>query len=133
MQECKQQILNLYQKLYGPQITITHLNELAGKLSQSVHRKRPWTGKYLHSLIKGYAGFTATASLRQALIILAGRQDEVQIRAQETTVLSLNPLPLNTIVLGQAQRCANPHCSIIFVPTNHSQKYHSKSCAQQKH
>lgn len=48
-----------------------------------------------------------------ALSILAARledSDEVQQRAKEVTILTVNELPPGTIVLGQARRCATPDC-----------------------
>lgn len=125
-------LFDIYRDIYGSVITIANLNELAAELSQIVGRVRPWTGKFLHSLLKGYPGFTATEQLVEAIHILAGQRnglDEVEARAQEASVLAVNQLPAGTVILGQAQRCATPGCSIIFVPTHPRQKYHSKSCS----
>jgi hypothetical protein len=133
MQKHTTLLLDLYQELYGSTITIANLNELASDLSQIVRRARPWTGKFLHSLIKGYSGFTVNGQLVEALTVLASRQDgvdEVRARAKETRVLTVNHLPAETVVLGRARRCATPGCRILFVPTHPRQKYHSKSCAE---
>ena len=133
MQKYTTLLIDIYQELYGSTITIANLNELAADLSKIVKRARPWTGKFLHSLIKGYPGFTANGQLIEALTVLAGRQDgvdEVQARAKETKVLSINQLPTGTVVLGEARRCATPGCQILFVPTHPRQKYHSKNCAE---
>lgn len=126
-------LIEVYQNLYGPNITLANLNELAHDLSQVVRRSRPWTGKFLHSLMKGYAGFTVNKELIDALSILASRlegSDEVQQRAKEVTILTVNDLPAGTIVLGEARRCATPGCPVFFVPIHPRQKYHSKSCAE---
>ena len=112
---------------------MANLNELASELSQIVGRARPWTGKFLHSLIKGYPGFNANEKLEEALTVLANRQediDEVHSMAKETKVLTVNHLPPETLILGHAQRCATPGCHILFVPTHPRQKYHSKNCAE---
>lgn len=133
MQKHTTLLVDLYQELYGSTITIANLNELASDLSQIVKRARPWTGKFLHSLIKGYPGFTVNGQLVEALTVLASRQngtDEVQARAKEAKVLTVNQLPTETVVLGKARRCATPGCSILFVPTHPRQKYHSKACAE---
>lgn len=133
MQKHTTLLIELYRELYGSTITIANLNELASDLSQIVRRSRPWTGKFLHSLIKEYPGFTANGQLVEALTVLAGRQDgvdEVQARSKEAKVLTVNRLPAGTVVLGQAQRCATPGCQILFVPTHPRQKYHSKACAE---
>jgi hypothetical protein len=70
-------LLDLYREIYGPAVTMANLNELAADLSQIARRNQPWTGKFLHSLIKGYAGFTANGQLVDALKILACRHDGV--------------------------------------------------------
>jgi len=135
MQKHTTLLIDLYQGLYGSTITIANLNELASDLSQIVKRARPWTGKFLHSLIKGYPGFSANGQLIEALTILAADQngiDEVQARVKEAKVLTVNHLPIETVVLGQARRCATPGCSILFVPIHPRQKYHSKRCAEKK-
>lgn len=134
MQKHTTLLIDIYRELYGSTITIANLNELASDLSQIVKRARPWTGKFLHSLIKGYPGFTANGQLVEALTVLAHRQDgadEVQARAKEAKVLTVNHLPAGTVVLGRARRCATPGCRIPFVPTHPRQKYHSKSCAEE--
>jgi hypothetical protein len=126
-------LLNIYRDIYGSAITIANLNELATELSHIVGRARPWTGKFLHSLIKGYPGFSATEQLVEAIQVLDGQRnglDEVEARAKEANVLAVNQLPAGTVILGQAQRCATPGCQILFVPTHPRQKYHSKSCAE---
>lgn len=126
-------LLDIYEQLYGPKITMAHLDELAADLSQIAGRSRPWTGKFLHSLLKGYPGFKANGQLGKAVSVLAGRLaglDEIQSRAEEARVLAINHLPVGTLVLGQAQRCAAPGCQVTFVPTHPRQKYHSPTCAR---
>lgn len=133
MQTARELLLDIYQDLYGPQITLVNLGELAGDLSQVVGRSRPWTGKFLHSIIKQYAGFTTNETLTRALTILAARLDgvnDVQAQVQEMNgLLAVNELPPGTVILGTARRCAAPGCPVRFVPTHPRQKYHSKACA----
>ncbi len=129
-----QMLLDTYKALYGPEIAITHLDDLAKDLSQIAGRNRPWTGKYLHSIIKGYDGFSATDELVKVLTIMAsclGGTDEIQARAREVDgLLAIHDLPAGTIVLGHAQQCANPRCQLVFVATHPRQIYHSTACAQ---
>lgn len=133
MQTARELLLNVYQGVYGPKITLANLNELAADLSRIAGRSRPWTGKFLHSLIKQYAGFSTNSKLLKALNILAAQLDglnEVQAQAQEMKgLLAVNELPPGTVILGAAQRCATPGCPVRFVPTHPRQKYHSKACA----
>ena len=82
-------LCEIYQEIYGSKITMANLNELASDLSQLAGRTRPWTGKFLHSLIKGYPGFTTNGQLSQALNILSGRLnglDKTQAQVKEVTV-----------------------------------------------
>ena len=126
-------LIDIYQQIYGPKITMANLNQLAIDLSGIAGRTRPWTGKFLHSLIKGYTGFTTNSQLAEALNVLSARlngHDEVRAQVKEMTVSAVNNLPAGTIILGQARRCAAPGCQVSFVPTHPRQKYHSKECAK---
>jgi len=127
-------LLDTYEALYGPEITISHLDDLAGDLSQIAGRSRPWTGKYLHSLIKGYDGFSANHELIRALTILGCCLDstgEVQAKVRPARdLVAVNDLPAGTVILGRAQRCANCVCPVIFVATHPRQKYHSRACRE---
>ncbi len=134
MQSVRQLLVDVYEDVYGPKITMANLNELAADLSGIVGRSRPWTGKFLHSIIKEYSGFAANGHLTKALTIMAARldgADDLEARAQEVEgLLAVNDLPPGTLVLGHARRCATPGCPVRFVPTHPRQKYHSKSCAE---
>ncbi len=133
MQTARELLLDVYKDIYGQKVTLANLNELASDLSQIAGRNRPWTGKFLHSIIKQYAGFSDNGKLTRALTILAAERDgvnDIQARAQEIHgLLAINDLPPGTVILGSAQRCARPGCSVRFVPTHPRQKYHSKECA----
>lgn len=133
MQENRDLLINTYQAVYGLEFTMVNLGEMAADLSNIAGRTRPWTGKFLHSLIKEYSGFKANDQLLKALTILNSRQhgeDEVKAQAKEATVLSVSDLPAGTMILGEAKRCAALGCPVLFVPTHPRQKYHSKVCAK---
>jgi len=128
-------LTEIYRRIYGneTEIIMSNLDELARDLSEIARRDRPWTGKYLHSLIKEYPGFNANGGLTEALTALRSRlndEDEILARAKRVSVLALNGIPKNAIVLGKPRRCANPGCQVIFVPTHPRQKYHRQSCAK---
>jgi hypothetical protein len=129
------ELITLYKMLYDGEITMASLTDLAGRLSQIAGKSRPWTGKYLHSLIRGYSGFSANSQLIEAIHTLANQQsstDEILTMAKETKVLAVHPLPEGTVILGPARRCANPLCSVCFVPTHPRQRYHSRICARSR-
>ena len=134
MQSVRQLLVDVYKDIYGPKITMANLNELAADLSGLAGRPRPWTGKFLHSIIKEYAGFATNGHLNKALTIMAARldgADDLEARVQEVDgLLAVNDLPPGTLVLGHARRCAAPGCRVRFVPTHPRQKYHSKTCAE---
>ena len=64
MQSVRQLLLDVYRDVYGPKITMANLNKLANDLSQIAGRSRPWTGKFLHSVIKEYEGFATNGRLK---------------------------------------------------------------------
>ena len=125
-------LVEIYQALFGQKIKMAHLDELASDLSQLAGRERPWTGKFLHSLLKGYPGFNSNGQFGEALTLLASHLQNIDEmdHAQQATVKSLHHLPAETVILGQAKPCAAPACHILFVPTHPQQKYHSKACAE---
>ena len=135
MEKSRDLLLNVYQQIYGLPITMVNLTELATNLSQIAERRQPWTGKYLHSLLKEYPGFSFSNQLCAALTALYYRAngiDEIKAQAIEATILAVHALPADTVVLGRARRCAAPDCQIRFVPTHPRQKYHSKACVRKK-
>jgi hypothetical protein len=132
MEKDTQLLIDVYQALYGPKIKMAHLDELASDLSEIAGRDRPWTGQFLHSLLKGYPGFNGNGQFGEALTLLASHLQNIDEmdHAQQVTVKTLHHLPAETVILGQAKQCAAPTCHILFVPTHPQQKYHSKACAE---
>lgn len=132
MQTNRELLQQVYETLYSSNVSLANLDQLASDLSKLAHRARPWTGKYLYNLLKGYPGFSFSPELIESLSILASRLDgvdEVQARAKEAPgVFSVSELPAGTVILGQARKCANPACQVVFVPTHPKQRYHSRGC-----
>jgi len=91
-----------------------------------------YTRNYVSMLERGKTPITSR--IAQGVRAMAARldgADEVQARARQACdLLAVNDLPAGTVILGHAQRCANPGCPVVFVPTHPRQKYHSRACAE---
>lgn len=105
-----------------------NLVELAEILSDIAARAEPWTWRYLHGVLKGYRGFSISPELERALTILANKLDgrtDLQARAREITVLTVNSIDEGSLVMGHTQRC--PECLLKFVP-NHPRRVYCPEC-----
>ena len=83
-----------------------------------------YTRNYVSMLEQGKTPITSR--IAQGVRAMAARldgADEVRARARQAC-------DLLAVILGHAQRCANPGCPVVFVPTHPRQKYHSRACAQ---
>lgn len=124
----KDKVLALYHKHYGPDIHLDRLEFLAGQLSRIMQRDRPWTAKFLHSIIHAHNGYQdySNPQLDMALDILAHELDGGKATLVISSgVFSHIPLPPGTIIQGDVIKCS---CGVHFVPRWASQKYHSKRC-----
>lgn len=126
---------SIYEELYGPVDgpgKMKNLEELAGTLSDLVKRERPWTARYLVSLLNGNAGFKVTHDLEVALYALAGRLDNqppLQAHIVEIRAYSINGnVQAGSIVLGVSRRC--PRCQTLFVGRVPWQKYCTADCRE---
>jgi hypothetical protein len=122
----------LYRELYGDPAApgkMANLRELAVLLSDIVKREKPWTYRYLNSLLNGDAGFRVTPELEQALQVLATRLDNahpLQAWLVKIEAYSINgAVQPGSIITGKSERCA---CGVLFVPHHHFQKYCCPQC-----
>lgn len=126
----KEAILPLYRQLFATdQVSFANLEIMAERLSQLANRQRPWTAKFLDSLIHEYRGFEDYHSepLALALQILNHELNNgtVAMVVSTSAVISHIPLPPGTVIQGEVKQCT---CGLWFVPKWHSQKYHDKKC-----
>lgn len=123
----------IYEEIYGPLDApgkMKNLRELAGTLSQIAKRDKPWTHRYLNSLLNGDSGFRVTPELDIALRVLATKLDganPLQARLVEITAYSINgSVAPGSIITGKSTRC--PGCLVLFVPHNYFQVYCGPEC-----
>lgn len=124
---------DLYETLYGPLDAPGHkkmknLADMADSLSRIASRERPWTNRYLNSLIKGNEGFTITEELTRAIHILSARldgQSEAQARSRAITVFTVNGIEPESIVFGHTTRC---YCLLPVVFNHPARKYCFEEC-----
>lgn len=125
----REPILDLYQKLYATDLCWANLEDMAQRLSTLVDRSRPWTAKFLDSLIHGYKGYEDyhSESLALALSLLKAQLENgaQAMIVSRSAVISYVSLPPGTIIQGNVVRCP---CGVYFVPAWASQKYHTKNC-----
>lgn len=106
---------------------MANLTQLALELSQISGRERPWTGKYLHSLIKGYDGFRISDSLKKAIDVLSVHLDKLDEPGKSILV---DDLPPGIIVTRPPRQCATLCCERWFLPGSWNQKYCTGRCRQ---
>lgn len=123
----------IYLEIYGPLNApgkMRNLRELAATLSKIAKREKPWTHRYLNSLLNGDSGFRVTPELDIALRVLATKLDganPLQARLVEITVYSVNGhTKPSSIILGESKRCKG--CQVLMVPRVPWQDYCGKEC-----
>lgn len=124
---------SIYIELYGPLESpgkMKNLEELATTLSTLAGRERPWTARYLVSLLNGNTGFKVTHDLEVALYALAGRLDNqppLQALIVEIRAYSINGnVQAGSVILGVSRRCHR--CQTLFVGRVPWQKYCAPEC-----
>ena len=126
----KNEIEDIYRKCFREAVTMSNLDFLAGRLSEIAGRERPWTGKFLHSILREHNGFAGYRSAPLELALRAMRHDIDGTGAQalmiSNGVFTSTPLLPGTIIQGEPTRCS---CGVWFIPRwGPQQKYHTKLC-----
>ena len=127
----------LYEELYGSidkPGKLANLSEMALRLSELAGREKPWTAKYLNSLINQNGNFRVTEELQIALNALAGQLDnEPPLKAfvKKIKAFGLNgDVREGSIVTGTSKRCKG--CFVLFVGKVPWQKYCCRDCRKKK-
>lgn len=100
------------------------LTELAGKLSEIAGRNRPWTWRFLNSLLNGNKGFSVSPQMERALHILAGQNGhsgEIKLVVFEAHPDSEIFDPARLLTMGEI-------VAIVIMPPEEWQR-HSIKCA----
>lgn len=131
-------LIELYTELYGPldadaRRRNKNLDELAARLSAIAHRAKPWTRRYLLSIINGYDGFTITPDLADAINragAVADGAHPLSAELTQITVFSINGnVKPGAIILGKSKQCED--CRVLFVGTVPWQK-RCPDCGQKR-
>lgn len=131
---------SIYFDLYGPldvpkrpgakPVKMANLRELADKLSKIANREKPWTHRYLSSLLSGDKGFSISPELERAIHILENRLDgqpEIQARSRQITVFTVNGIEPDSVVFGHTTYC---YCHLPVVFNHPSRKYCFEECRE---
>jgi hypothetical protein len=108
--------------------------ELAEKLSAIAHKEIPWGWRYVQSVHTG--SVAASEKFSNAVEILMASLDGLPAFIAETEPITVYARPgaihPNSVILGESKTCANPTCTIHFVPRVPWQKY-CPNCKGKKH
>jgi hypothetical protein len=123
-------LAELYNQMYGldKRTKKDCLIEMAGKLSKISGRERPWTWRFLNSLLNSDKGFSISPEMERAIGIAERRldgQSEAQARAREIMVLTTNGIEPGSIVFGHTTRC---YCGLPVVFNHPGRKYCFEEC-----
>jgi hypothetical protein len=117
---------------YPDVISVEDLQQIADRLSEVGQKvKRPWTWRYLRSVLSGTVG--ASKLLSDSILRLGALIDGVRreaVMGQAVTVRAMGSVKAGAVVLASSQPCANPACGLEFVPVVPWQKCHSRECAR---
>lgn len=106
------------------------LIELADTLSKIASRKRPWTWRFLFSLLNGDKGFSISPELERAIQIAGARLDgqpEIQARSRQITVFTVNGIEPDSVVFGHTVLC---YCQKRVVFNHPGRKYCFEECRE---
>jgi hypothetical protein len=119
---------------FGKSSKVETYTELAEKLSRIAHKKNPWSWRYIQSVHVGL--IEPSEKFVNALEILLADLDGLPAFIAETAPITVYARPgaihLDAIVLSESKTCANPTCTVHFVPRVPWQKY-CPNCKGKKH
>ena len=108
--------------------------ELAEKLSAIAHKENPWGWRYVQSVHVG--SVAPSEKFTNAVDILMASLDGLPAFIAETEPITVYARPgaihPNSVILGESKTCAQPDCSVHFVPRVPWQKY-CPNCKGKKH
>jgi hypothetical protein len=101
------------------------LTELANRLSEIAGRERPWTWRFLNSLLNGNEGFSVSPQMEQALHILAGQNGHsAEIKL---VVLKVHP---DSEILDMSKLLAMGQIAVVLIIPPEEWQRHSIECAE---
>ena len=118
--------LELLVKILGELGKVATYTDLAVRLSMLAHKNgSPWSWRYVQSVHVG--SVAPSKKFARAVEVLAAEIDGLPAFIGETEPITVHARPgsvhPNAIVISESKRCANPVCTIHFIPRVPWQKY----------
>ena len=112
---------------WGKKGEVAFYQELAKRLSQIARKEKPWGWRYVQSVDHGTLGHAPSRRFIQAVEVLAAESDGMPAFVAETEAVTVyaraGAVHPNSILLGESKACANPTCTIHFIPRVPWQKF----------
>ncbi len=112
---------------WGKNGEVAFYQELATRLSQIARKEKPWGWRYVQSADHGTLGHAPSVRFLRAIEVLAAEADGLPAFVADTEPVMVHARPgsihPNAILLGESKLCANPTCTICFIPRVPWQKY----------
>lgn len=112
---------------WGKKGEVAFYQELAKRLSEIARIDKPWGWRYVQSVDHGTLGHPPSRKFLHALDVLAAEADGLPAFIAETEPVMVHARPgsvhPNAILLTESKPCANPTCTIHFIPRVPWQKY----------
>lgn len=105
------------------------LQDIAIRLSHMAGKDKPWTWRYLRNILN--QKLEPSARLVDAIQRMGAVEDGLAVdiaSANRIYVMAAGHIHPGSLILADSRICANPECSIWFVPRTPNQKYHAASC-----
>lgn len=120
---------------WGQNGGVAFYQEIARRLSEIAHKDKPWGWRYVQSVDRNTLGHPPSRRFLRAVEILAAELDGLPafVADTESVVVQARPGSVhpNAILLAESKPCANPTCTIHFIPRVPWQKYCPR-CARKK-
>jgi hypothetical protein len=126
----KNELHSLFEALrpsWGKNGEVAFYDQLAKRLSQIARKNKPWGWRYVQSVDHGTLGHPPSRRFIRAAEVLAAEVDGLPAFIAETEPITIHARPgsvhPNAILLSESKLCANPTCTIHFIPRVPWQKY----------
>lgn len=112
---------------WGEKGEVAFYQELAKRLSAIARKEKPWGWRYVQSVDHGTLGHAPSREFLRAIGILAAEADGLPMFVAETEAVTVyarsGSVHPNSILLAESVACAQPTCTIHFIPRVPWQKY----------
>jgi len=130
-----QRLFDTLRSAWGKNGEVAFYQELATRLSKIARTDKPWGWRYVQSVDHGTLGHPPSRRFLRAVEILFAEMDGLPAFVADTEPVMVHARPgsvhPNSILLAESKPCANPTCTIHFIPRVPWQKYCPR-CAKLK-